>query len=374
VPVQISAGTKHALVLTATGQLYSFGENANGQLGRPENAGSFNPNPTPGLVSLPGASGPVASVVADGFHSFAITTTGQLFAWGDNKSGQLGTTTNFNSTKPNPTPALVTLPGGAKADTAASGFAAHSLVVSAEIAVTTGALPGGTAGERYGARVEAAGGTAPLRWTASGLPDGLTIDAGGEISGIPTVSGSFAPTFTVSDRNGVGASQTLALTIAPGAPKADEATPPRTLGEGPRLLALRATRQNLSLAGRRVGGKCVPATAANREKPSCRRKLALPLGLSLDSAATVTVELDRLTPGRLVRGFCVKPTDANRKGPRCNRASAVGKPSVAPVAAGSETLTVTGPSLAPGRYEVTVTPYAGGEEGELRTTRFTVTG
>lgn len=116
------------------------------------------------------------------------------------------------------------------------------------------------------------------------------------------------------------------------------------------------------------------ATAANREKPSCRPRLALPLGLTVDTAATVTVELDRLTPGRLVRGFCVRPTAVNPKVPRCNRASAVGKPSVEQVRAGSETLTVSGPALAPGRYEVTVTPSAGGEEGELPTTRFTVSG
>ncbi|MGE0506991.1 MAG: putative Ig domain-containing protein, partial [Solirubrobacterales bacterium] len=378
VPVQISVGTKHALVLTASGQLYSFGENANGQLGRAENAGSFNPNPTPGLVALPGASGPIASVVADGFHSFAITTTGQLFGWGDNQLGQLGSTTNLGSTKPNPTAALVTLPGGARADTAASGFAAHTLVVVAEIAVTTGSLPSGTAGLPYSARLDAAGGTAPLRWSASGLPAGLAIDPGGTISGTPTEPGTFQATVAASDRYGVAASRMLTLAIAPGAPGAPSETgaaaTPRALEHAPRLTVLKAARPNVSLGGRLVAGKCVAATAANREKPSCRRRLALPLRLALDAEATVTVELDRLTPGRLVRGLCVRPTDSNRKNRSCSRASAVGKPRAEHLSAAAETLTVTGPALAPGRYEVTVTPYGGGEEGDFRTTRFTVTG
>lgn len=58
----------------------------------------------------------------------------------------------------------------------------------------------------------------------------------------------------------------------------------------------------------------------------------------------------------------------------CGRASAVGKPRVEQVQAGADTLTLGGPALAPGRYEVTVTPYAGGQEGNFKTTRFTVTG
>jgi hypothetical protein len=55
--------------VTATGQLYTFGNNAAGQLGYPTSSG---PNPTPALVGLPGT--PISAVGVGGFttHSLAI--------------------------------------------------------------------------------------------------------------------------------------------------------------------------------------------------------------------------------------------------------------------------------------------------------------
>jgi YD repeat-containing protein len=108
---QVAAGFAHSLAVTSTGQLYAFGWNDDGQLGSATNNGTYKANPTPTLVSLPGASGPVTQVAAGEDHSLAVTSTGQLYAFGYNRYGQLGSATNNGTEEPNPTPALVSLPG-----------------------------------------------------------------------------------------------------------------------------------------------------------------------------------------------------------------------------------------------------------------------
>ncbi len=110
---QIAAGELHSLALTSTGQLYAFGSNEYGQLGTEVNSGTITPNPVPALVALPAASGPVVQIAAGGAHSLALTSTGQLYAFGENDLGQLGNEVNNKSPKPNPTPTIVTLPPSA---------------------------------------------------------------------------------------------------------------------------------------------------------------------------------------------------------------------------------------------------------------------
>lgn len=78
----------------ATGQLYAFGDNSNGQLGNATNNGTDNANPTPTLVGLPGQIGQVTQLAAGDGHSLAVTSAGQLYAFGDNRYGELGNATN----------------------------------------------------------------------------------------------------------------------------------------------------------------------------------------------------------------------------------------------------------------------------------------
>ncbi len=69
------------------------------------------------------------------------------------------------------------------------------------------------------------GGTAPYTWTASGLPPGLGYRTGDatrsnvqpgflEVWGTPTVAGVYNPTFTVTDADGVSASQTFPVRVS----------------------------------------------------------------------------------------------------------------------------------------------------------------
>lgn len=93
----ISAGCQHTLAVTSTGKVYAWGENTSGQLGD----GTKKPRKNPVVVKLP--SGTVATGVSAGCHfSFALTITG-LFGWGDDTLGQLG----LAPVSSEPTPQLI---------------------------------------------------------------------------------------------------------------------------------------------------------------------------------------------------------------------------------------------------------------------------
>ncbi|HJS95661.1 MAG TPA: hypothetical protein VJ741_15465, partial [Solirubrobacteraceae bacterium] len=105
----LAAGTAGAAA--PPGSVYAFGNNYYGQLGSPANNGTGNANPTPTLVSLAGQSGPVTEIAAGTDHSLALTASGQLYAFGSNHEGELGIPTNSGTNNPNSMPALVSLPG-----------------------------------------------------------------------------------------------------------------------------------------------------------------------------------------------------------------------------------------------------------------------
>ena len=215
---EIAAGNLHNLVLTSTDQLYGFGSNFLGELGSATNNGTINPNPTPALVTLPGASGPVTEIAAARRHSLALTSSGQLYAFGDNHYGQLGSAANNGTDSPNPNPVPVDLGAGTTIDTVAPGSSAEqTLALVADLLVTTGSLPGGQVGAPYSANATAEGGAAPYTWQASGLPGGLSIDAAsGKISGTPKKAGTAQVLLSVSDHFGIVAkSAAITLGVAP---------------------------------------------------------------------------------------------------------------------------------------------------------------
>lgn len=229
--VQISAGAGHSVALTSSGQVYTFGANRYGQLGRATNAGTSEPNPTPALVSLAGAVGSPVQVIATESDTYVITSSGQLFAFGVNDLGQLGGATNSGTIAPNATPSLVAFPFGTTIDTIGRGpQGEQGLVLLAELSVLNSSLPAGQVGVPYHATAASSGGTGAFAWRASGLPPGLSIAPDGEISGTPTSAGASSVRLSVTDIFGLSAaSAAIPMTIAPAAPPpAPPVVPPKS--------------------------------------------------------------------------------------------------------------------------------------------------
>ena len=86
----ISAGEKHVLALDANGISYSWGNNAEGQLGA--NNAALPSNQNPALVyDGDFVTGQKLIMVSGGLkHSLALNNLGRVFAWGRNLEGQLG--------------------------------------------------------------------------------------------------------------------------------------------------------------------------------------------------------------------------------------------------------------------------------------------
>jgi alpha-tubulin suppressor-like RCC1 family protein len=295
---EIAAGVFHSLVLTAAGQLYAFGRNRFGELGAVTNSGTETPNPKPTLVSLPGASGPVTEIAAGGFHSLAATSTGQLYAFGRNVLGELGSTTNIGPTEtPNPTPALVAPPGASGPVTRLAAGSNDSLA-----ATGTGQLFAfgynayGQLGNPINSGTPAANPTPVL----AGLPSGRTIEALAQ---------------------GEGASHTVVLLAEPQA--SGPTAPPTTSGpttSGPTSLPRPVlTAASMTHPRFRVARKDT-AISAKR----------LPLGTSfrfiLSAAAKVQIAITHSAPGLRRGRLCASPTARLRRerARRCTRTVTVG--------------------------------------------------
>jgi Ca2+-binding RTX toxin-like protein len=89
--VSVSSGTSFTLALTADGQVWAFGSNTDGQLGSPdaleEDGSPARRVTSPVLVD--GLPDNVTSVTADTKTSFAVTADGRVFGWGESRYGQL---------------------------------------------------------------------------------------------------------------------------------------------------------------------------------------------------------------------------------------------------------------------------------------------
>jgi alpha-tubulin suppressor-like RCC1 family protein len=108
----ISAGSDHGMALTSTGEVLAWGYNGLGQLGN----GTTTSSSTPVAVSLPVGT-TVTAIAAGAEMSMAITSTGHVLAWGNNSSGELGNGTTTSSD----VPVSVSLPVGTTATAIAIG-------------------------------------------------------------------------------------------------------------------------------------------------------------------------------------------------------------------------------------------------------------
>jgi alpha-tubulin suppressor-like RCC1 family protein len=92
--VLIAPGRNHTVVLSQSGQLFAFGSNRQGQLGQ----GHFNKVSFGSVhrVNLP----TTISVASGGYHCIAVDVDGALYSWGYGGYGQLGIGSKSNKSKP----------------------------------------------------------------------------------------------------------------------------------------------------------------------------------------------------------------------------------------------------------------------------------
>ena len=95
-------------------------------------------------------------------------------------------------------------------------------------------LPAGTVGESYAyTSISASGGAGGITFTASGLPDGLTIDPDtGAITGTPALDGTFSATITATAAASGSASATYTIAIASAPPVLTSVSPASGPTEG----------------------------------------------------------------------------------------------------------------------------------------------
>jgi alpha-tubulin suppressor-like RCC1 family protein len=395
---QAAAGNEHSLALTASGQLYAFGENHFGQLGNPTNNRTPNPNPTPALVRLPGARGAIVRIAAGSAYSLALTSTGQLYAFGSDFYGELGTPPGEERGTPHPTPRQVALPG-ANVETVATGcLSGQTLVVLADLAVTS-ALPAGESDVPYSARAQGTGGAAPYTWSASGLPPGLSIDPeDGAISGTPTTAGTYTPTITATDSDGIEAPTPLTLRVK----GSDESPPSEPPPPGESLPAPPTEQPPPSIPPLPTlpqqplpQASATPPPSVQHARQSAKRwhegnplshrgRAKLPAGttfsFSLNEPATVSLDFIQPPEGGRIAHGCLATAHANTQRSSCghtiSRVVTRGTLSLAGhrgvndmVFAGRISRT---DKLEPGHYELIITADAAGQHSAPASLSFTI--
>lgn len=127
--VQVAAGEHHSLALGSNGDVYAWGANREGQLG----TGSTTDSTAPVLVLGPSSkhreatlSRPFTAIAAGARHSVAVNDQGAVVAWGWNLHGQCGTGKSQPTVT---TPTVVGALGPLKAVSVAAGLG-HTVIAS----------------------------------------------------------------------------------------------------------------------------------------------------------------------------------------------------------------------------------------------------
>jgi alpha-tubulin suppressor-like RCC1 family protein len=85
--IALASGEAHTCALTNTGSVFCWGANSYGQLG------DFSQEMSPLPVSVPRLGGDISAITAGTYHTCALTSTGDVWCWGNNEVGQLGNNT-----------------------------------------------------------------------------------------------------------------------------------------------------------------------------------------------------------------------------------------------------------------------------------------
>ena len=121
----------------------------------------------------------------------------------------------------------------ATGSTGCTGSRAYSLTITcAGITLSPSSLPSGSRGTPYSATISATGGQPPYTFarTAGALPPGLTLSAGGSLTGTPTQDGNYS--FTVTATGAAGCQGSRAYTVVISSSCSAITLTPTTLPDG----------------------------------------------------------------------------------------------------------------------------------------------
>ncbi|GAM25148.1 hypothetical protein SAMD00019534_083230 [Acytostelium subglobosum LB1] len=85
--ISVSCGWEHVAVISSDGELFTWGNNSQGQLGHGLSVGKFQT--TPRRVET-FKSSPIIIATCGGEHSIAVDQSFQIYSWGSSRHGQLG--------------------------------------------------------------------------------------------------------------------------------------------------------------------------------------------------------------------------------------------------------------------------------------------
>ncbi|GAB1299082.1 RCC1 and BTB domain-containing protein 2 [Apodemus speciosus] len=121
--IEVACGSYHSLVLTSDGEVFAWGYNNSGQVG----SGSTANQPIPRRVTGCLQNKVVMNIACGQMCSTAVVDTGEVYVWGYNGNGQLGLGSSGNQ----PTPCRVAALQGIRVQRVACGYA-HTLVLTDE--------------------------------------------------------------------------------------------------------------------------------------------------------------------------------------------------------------------------------------------------
>ncbi len=164
--VQVAAGGASSYALTSAGAVYAWGDNHYGELGlgtAPSVQSVAKPTQIAGLPQI-------KMVATGGAHAVALSTRGQVFGWGDDNTGQIGprgAVCTSDDPKNCPAPQLI---DGVTASSVAAGYV-HSLISTVdEHVVALGRDAEGELGDGYAHPATQVGPAGDRN--ADGTPDG----------------------------------------------------------------------------------------------------------------------------------------------------------------------------------------------------------
>jgi uncharacterized protein (TIGR03437 family) len=91
----------------------------------------------------------------------------------------------------------------------------YSIIVTGGLSIPTISLPSITPGEPVSATLPTGGGCPPFRWSATGLPPGITLSSSGQLTGQANADGTYLVDITLTDCSGAVARALVSLVVAP---------------------------------------------------------------------------------------------------------------------------------------------------------------